>query len=123
MAAVETVVKKRGRLMTLSGDFFPYSDFPHKHQYWTGFYTTRPFYKRLDRIVQSHMRAADILYSLAASSVYDDGSWKRLMLHKLESGRQELALFQHHDAITGTSRKRVMMDYLKRYQYIKLDSQ
>ena len=34
---------------TLSGDFFPYSD--RNDEYWTGFYSTRPFDKRFQREV------------------------------------------------------------------------
>jgi alpha-mannosidase II len=33
----------------LSGDFFPYSD--RNNDYWTGYYTTRPFDKKFQREV------------------------------------------------------------------------
>lgn len=39
---------------SLSGDFFPYSD--RGDQYWSGHYTTRPFLKRVARILQSKLR-------------------------------------------------------------------
>lgn len=91
---------------TLTGDFFPYMDTPTGYPYWTGYYTTRPYYKRLERIIQSRLRGADLL------SAFDlrGSDW-----HKIKQPRRDLALFQHHDAITGTSKEHVMRDYLDRY--------
>ena len=47
----------------LNGDFFPYSDMDS--EYWTGYYSTRPFGKQLLRDLESSQRTADILDALA----------------------------------------------------------
>lgn len=97
---------------TLSGDFFPYSD--QSNAYWTGFYTTRPFDKRFSRDLESNLRAADILYFLACSHSSQWGNPYEKSFETagmLKRARRYLGLFQHHDAITGTAKDYVVMDY------------
>ena len=52
---------------TLSGHFFPYSD--RVDHYWTGFYSTRGFLKRLSRDLSRFLRSAEVLHTFALAAV------------------------------------------------------
>uniref|UniRef100_A0A3Q2T338 mannosyl-oligosaccharide 1,3-1,6-alpha-mannosidase n=1 Tax=Fundulus heteroclitus TaxID=8078 RepID=A0A3Q2T338_FUNHE len=101
-----------GDFPVLSGDFFAYAD--REDHYWTGYFTSRPFYKSLDRVIESHLRGAEILYSLAVANARHAGMEGRYPVTDyalLVDARRSVGLFQHHDAITGTAKENVVIDY------------
>ncbi|XAR73763.1 Alpha-mannosidase [Bertholletia excelsa] len=84
-------------------DYFPYAD--GENAYWTGFFTSRPAFKRYVRMLSGYYLAARQLEFLAGrrsagSSTYSLGD--------------ALAIAQHHDAVTGTAKQHTTNDYAKR---------
>ena len=108
--------KKNKRFETLSGDFFTYAD--RQDHYWSGYFTSRVFYKRLDRLVEYYLRNAEIVFSLSNLAQMDREN-KFTVANKLYKqllvARRNLGLFQHHDGITGTSKTYVVNDYANKY--------
>ncbi|KAG1662157.1 Alpha-mannosidase 2 [Nymphon striatum] len=101
---------------SLSGDFFTYAD--RDDNYWSGYYTSRPFYKNMDRQFEAKLRATEIMFSMFRSlagplELYKDTVLKPMM-KKIVLARRTLGLFQHHDGITGTAKDHVVIDYAKK---------
>ncbi|XP_056002703.1 alpha-mannosidase 2x-like isoform X3 [Ostrea edulis] len=99
----------------LTGDFFTYAD--KDDHFWSGYYTTRPFQKQMDRHIETSLRSAEIALTLAA--VYQKkhrltGFPEDQMMQLLVEARRNLGLFQHHDGITGTAKDFVVVDYGER---------
>jgi hypothetical protein len=90
----EAAAQRNIKLPTLKGSFFTYADVGDA--YWSGFYTSRPFDKALDRQLERTIYAAERL-----------GAQKE----ELRTPRRTLSLFQHHDALGGTATDRVVHDY------------
>lgn len=105
----------------LKGDFFPYADIfsTGRPGYWSGYFTTRPMYKMLDRDLEHHLRSAEILFTVALNRAKQFKRSHPVRFHekyyeKLILARRNLGLFQHHDGITGTAKNAVMIDYGQR---------
>uniref|UniRef100_K3X179 Alpha-mannosidase n=1 Tax=Globisporangium ultimum (strain ATCC 200006 / CBS 805.95 / DAOM BR144) TaxID=431595 RepID=K3X179_GLOUD len=83
-------------------DFFPYSS--GKHEYWSGFFTSRPALKRFARVsnvVLQQVRQLDALYQSHHSA-------------RLEKLQRAVGLTQHHDGLSGTEKQSVADDYALR---------
>ncbi|XP_067005459.2 alpha-mannosidase 2 [Anabrus simplex] len=123
----EAVKERSKTFQSLRGDFFVYSDIfsEGRPAYWSGYFTTRPYWKILDRELEASLRSAEILYTIALNRARQNSFNKTIQLlerdyERLTKARKNLALFQHHDAITGTSKAFVMHDYaLKLFEGIQ----
>lgn len=108
--------KKLSEFPTLSGDFFTYAD--RDDHYWSGYYTSRPYYKRMDRTLLAYIKAAESIHTLACISNKPGAEWIANEATGIEkiitTSRHALSLFQHHDGITGTARNHVVIDYAEK---------
>ncbi|WAR13872.1 MA2A1-like protein [Mya arenaria] len=97
----------------ITGDFMPLK-VKSSPFYWSGSFTTRPFLKRLGREVQESVTATDCFLALSLmkfSRNKIDINRLKYLTKNVSDCRHEVNLFQHHDAVTGTSRARVILDY------------
>lgn len=63
--SVQSVQSQGTVLPNFKGDYFPYSDayFAYAPAYWTGYFGTRPFFKKLARETEDELRKAEILFT------------------------------------------------------------
>ncbi|XP_076147474.1 lysosomal alpha-mannosidase [Alosa pseudoharengus] len=89
-------------------DFFPYAD--DAHDFWTGYFTSRPALKRYERQSNSHLQTCNQLEVLGGprsrSGPFGKGTSDTL--------RKAMAVAQHHDAVSGTEKQHVAYDYARR---------
>ncbi|XP_059645198.1 alpha-mannosidase 2 [Cornus florida] len=100
-----------GGFPSLSGDFFTYAD--REKDYWSGYYVSRPFFKAVDRVLEQTLRAAEMMMAFLLGYCQRTVCVKLPIgfSHKLTAARRNLALFQHHDGVTGTAKDHVVEDY------------
>ncbi|KAM6216790.1 lysosomal alpha-mannosidase [Rhynchocyon petersi] len=88
-------------------DFFPYADGPHN--FWTGYFSSRPALKRYERLSYNFLQVCNQLEVLAGPEAitgpYGVGDSAPL--------REAVAVLQHHDAVSGTSKQHVADDYAR----------
>ncbi|KAD5961104.1 hypothetical protein E3N88_12577 [Mikania micrantha] len=96
---------------SLSGDFFTYAD--RQQDYWSGYYVSRPFFKSVDRVLEHTLRATEMtmVFLLGFCQRAQCEKLPTSFTHKLTAARRNLALFQHHDGVTGTAKDHVVQDY------------
>ncbi|KAH8376896.1 hypothetical protein KR093_001976 [Drosophila rubida] len=90
---------------TKSDDFFPYASDPHA--YWTGYFTSRPTLKRFERDGNHFLQVCKQLSALAPKQSPEFDPHLNFM-------RETMGIMQHHDAVTGTEKQKVALDYAKR---------
>ena len=98
----------------LDHDHFTYTDQPR--EYWSGYFSTRPYLKKLIRTTGNAIRAARTAFALGrtAPHIKQDATWWQERFRLLQNGARQVALLQHHDGITGTCRIQVANDYTDR---------
>jgi len=107
-----------------SDDYFPYGDGQARselvdndpndvriladdtHAYWTGYFTSRPAFKKLVRDASNTLRISRVLSLLSPPS-------PTIGSHPDEELWHALAVAQHHDSIAGTAKQHVSDDYSK----------
>ncbi|XP_051940570.1 lysosomal alpha-mannosidase [Hippocampus zosterae] len=89
-------------------DFFPYAD--DAHDFWTGYFSSRPALKRYERLSNSNLQTCNQLEVLGgqASTSGPFGQGDSLTL------KRAMAVAQHHDAVSGTEKQHVANDYARR---------
>jgi hypothetical protein len=92
-------------------DFFPYAD--PRLDYWTGYFTSRPYLKGLVRDSRTYIDTASELLLNYIVSLKENINVKSYV-DGLNSLRREQNLLQHHDGVSGTSREEVAQDYKNR---------
>jgi hypothetical protein len=112
-AAVEKGKNASLQWSVKTDDFFPYSDCPHC--FWTGYFTSRTGFKRLERVGSSFLQAARQIESMRDSqtSVGLGDCHCQDPLFRLDDA---MGVSQHHDAVSGTAKQHVTNDYTKRVQ-------
>jgi len=86
-------------------DFFPYAD--GAHQFWTGYFTSRPALKRYVRETGSYLRTVQQLSVLGGVNTAE-------ALEDMQALAEAQGVAQHHDAVSGTAKQHVTFDYAKR---------
>ncbi|KAH9424744.1 carbohydrate binding [Dermatophagoides pteronyssinus] len=88
---------------TKRDDYFPYASDPHA--FWTGYYTSRPSLKRMERVGNNWLQVCKQLDSFALNNGQYDSNITRL--------REAMGILQHHDAVAGTEKQHVANDYAR----------
>ncbi|KAJ9591913.1 hypothetical protein L9F63_001515, partial [Diploptera punctata] len=88
---------------TKQDDFFPYAT--DGNSYWTGFYTSRPTSKYFERLGNNFLQVTKQLTAMTQLGQMGDSP--------VDSLREAMGVFQHHDAITGTEKQHVADDYAR----------
>ncbi|CAE7840742.1 unnamed protein product [Symbiodinium sp. CCMP2592] len=89
---------------TKEDDFFPYADGPH--QFWTGYFTSRPTLKRYIRDTSAFFQVVKQISVISNQPASQ--------MEGLNALAEAMGVAQHHDAASGTAKQHVTFDYAKR---------
>lgn len=90
-------------------DGVPYGDQPD--DYWSGFFSSRPWIKKQVRDTSSALSAMSKLYASKVINQNTTDEEVDQMVRAKQEIMQQLGVSLHHDAITGTARDYVTKDY------------
>eukprot|EP01117_Protostelium_nocturnum_P005720 TRINITY_DN2065_c0_g1_i1.p1 TRINITY_DN2065_c0_g1~~TRINITY_DN2065_c0_g1_i1.p1 ORF type:complete len:1186 (+),score=493.65 TRINITY_DN2065_c0_g1_i1:3529-7086(+) len=90
-----------------TGDFFPYNDSPSA--FWSGYYSSRPWFKRYLRQCDALLASAEILLLQAKYAKNDFANADAQIDHL----RMATARATHHDAVSGTEKVPTQTDYIQ----------
>ncbi|KAH9288550.1 hypothetical protein KI387_032667, partial [Taxus chinensis] len=93
-------------------DFFPYAD--HSDAYWTGYFTSRPALKGYVRKLSGFLQAAKQLEFFVGRNKGKPNTY---------SLEEAMAIVQHHDGVSGTSKQHVANDYAARLSHGFLEAE
>ena len=79
-------------------DSFPYNQNPN--EFWSGFYSTRPYLKKILRQTSSRFHSS---LTHSAQAILRNSTISEKLLKLQAKILDNLEVVQHHDAITGTS--------------------
>ena len=96
-------------------DFYPYTN-RHRVTFgdggtWTGFFTTHTWYKQRFQAAGLRLRQLKTYFTKKIFLSRISNSVKTRVLKAFQEAEWFVSILTHHDAITGTSRERVMRDY------------
>jgi len=94
-------------------DFFPYSDCDHC--FWTGYFTSRPGLKRLERVGSSFLQISRQIQAFFLDDEVVIGEIKGTK--RILELEKAMGIVQHHDGVSGTSKQHVAYDYAKKVQF------
>lgn len=89
---------------TKTDDFFPYAD--GAQSYWTGYFTSRPALKRMERVCSGFLQSARLLEVQGRLETA-----RNMSDRAVDELDRAVAVVQHHDGVSGTSKQHVAYDY------------
>lgn len=90
-----------GEFPSLVGDFFPYADIfsTGMPAYWTGYFSTRSFYKLMSRDLEHNLRNAEILFTISYNRALGQGQKYERFLEQMQKGYATIVEVQKHKNI------------------------